>query len=373
MTKILYISHFKEPSGWGQAARDYILAMDSVGINVVPRAIRPNKSGPEVNLPDRIKELESNDLSGATICIQHLLPHLMDYNGHFDRNIGLFVTETQKWHHSGWHHYLNLMDEVWVPNNQMLESLKDNKINIKGSLVPHACNINKYLNPPIEKLDIDVADGNYKFYFIGEYNRRKRISAIIQAYFMAFTRNDPVSLILKLNKFGVDPQEIYNDVVRTIDEIKRSHKLHMNDNYPNIVIMPHYMSEQDIQQLHITCNCFVNASFGEAWSIPTFDAMGYGNQILYSQEGGPKDFLNRYNRAIPVDGQYTPVFGMTETFQQLNTAKETWFNIDINQLAKKMKLAEKLRDRTIPKNNLDIVEKYSYQAIGQEIKNALCI
>ena len=30
--KVLYIAHYKEGTGWSQAAIDYILAMDSVGI-----------------------------------------------------------------------------------------------------------------------------------------------------------------------------------------------------------------------------------------------------------------------------------------------------------------------------------------------------
>ena len=33
--KVLYLGHYKEGTGWSQAAIDYILAMDSVGIDVV--------------------------------------------------------------------------------------------------------------------------------------------------------------------------------------------------------------------------------------------------------------------------------------------------------------------------------------------------
>ena len=33
--KVLYISNYKDGTGWGNAATDYILAMDSVGIDVV--------------------------------------------------------------------------------------------------------------------------------------------------------------------------------------------------------------------------------------------------------------------------------------------------------------------------------------------------
>ena len=37
--KVLYIGHYKDGTGWGNAALNNILAMDAVGIDVVPRAI----------------------------------------------------------------------------------------------------------------------------------------------------------------------------------------------------------------------------------------------------------------------------------------------------------------------------------------------
>ena len=40
--KVLYISNYKDGTGWGNAATDYILAMDSVGIDVVCRSISFN-------------------------------------------------------------------------------------------------------------------------------------------------------------------------------------------------------------------------------------------------------------------------------------------------------------------------------------------
>ena len=35
--KVLYFGHYKEGTGWAQAAIDYILALDSVGVDVVCR------------------------------------------------------------------------------------------------------------------------------------------------------------------------------------------------------------------------------------------------------------------------------------------------------------------------------------------------
>ena len=74
--KVLYIGCYRDGTGWGQAATDYILAMDTAGIDVVPRPIKLNSN--QIKVPDRIIELEKKDSSGCNICIQHILPHLME-------------------------------------------------------------------------------------------------------------------------------------------------------------------------------------------------------------------------------------------------------------------------------------------------------
>ncbi len=86
--KVLYLGHYREGTGWSQAAIDYILALDSVGVDVACRPIKLNEKNPEI--PSRIEQLEQKPIADSEVCIQHVLPHLMDYNGKM-KNIGLFV------------------------------------------------------------------------------------------------------------------------------------------------------------------------------------------------------------------------------------------------------------------------------------------
>ena len=58
--KVLYISNYKDGTGWGNAAADYILAMDSVGIDVVCKSITFNGEKGEVD--PRILELERKSI-----------------------------------------------------------------------------------------------------------------------------------------------------------------------------------------------------------------------------------------------------------------------------------------------------------------------
>ena len=90
--KVLYLGYYRDGTGWAKAAQNYILALDSVGIDVVPRYVKLNDINGQID--ERISELETKSDKGCDFVIQHLLPHHMDFNGNFKKNIALYVTET---------------------------------------------------------------------------------------------------------------------------------------------------------------------------------------------------------------------------------------------------------------------------------------
>ena len=43
--KVLYIGHYKDgDTGWANASKDTVLAMDAAGIDIVPRALKLNEA-----------------------------------------------------------------------------------------------------------------------------------------------------------------------------------------------------------------------------------------------------------------------------------------------------------------------------------------
>lgn len=59
--KVLYIGHYKDGTGWGDAAKNNIIAMNVAGIDVVPRAITYNQKDPDTE--EIIAELEKKMLA----------------------------------------------------------------------------------------------------------------------------------------------------------------------------------------------------------------------------------------------------------------------------------------------------------------------
>ena len=122
--KILYVGCYRDGTGWANAAQGYILALDKAGVEVVPRFVKLNSGFNQI--PSRIEELESNSDKDCDIVIQHVLPHHMDFNGNFDKNIALYVTETSHCKNTSWPDRINLMDEAWVPNSFMANEASAN-------------------------------------------------------------------------------------------------------------------------------------------------------------------------------------------------------------------------------------------------------
>lgn len=74
MKKVLFIGHYREASGWGQAARDYIQAMLTIkDIDLVCRPLV--LKGDYQELPESIKNAENKSDRMPDVCVQHVLPH----------------------------------------------------------------------------------------------------------------------------------------------------------------------------------------------------------------------------------------------------------------------------------------------------------
>ena len=371
--RVLYIGCYRDGTGWGQAAIDYILAMDSVGIDVVPRAVKLNSNSAE--LPDRILELENKSSRGCNVCIQHVLPHMMDYNGKFEKNIGLYATETNSFEWSIWPNRINQMDEPWVINNQMLRVSKDSGIDIPITVIPHASDTSKFKRR-YEPIEIPDSENNFVFYFIGDLNRRKNLSAFVRAFHSEFDTDEPVSIVIKTSKYNTSPYDCAAEVKEMCHNVKNGLKLYPTiDHYKEDLIITDRLNEETLRRLHAACDCFVMPSYGEAWCIPAFDAMGFGNPPICTDVGGMADFMDD-GEGILVSSREEPVFGMIETFDDLYTANETWQSID------PLGLQAAMRETYNNSNSTDVheaikekgrkrVEEYSYESIGNLIKKAL--
>jgi glycosyltransferase involved in cell wall biosynthesis len=352
-----------------------MLALDTVGFTVVPRSVKMTNTTGEV--PDRIKELEQNDLNGVDIVIQHNLPSEFTYKGGV-RNVGIFNYETTGFPNTNWRHHLNIMDDIVVSCNfqkAVVHHQCGPELNNRVHVINHPVDVSKFTKS-YDKLDFGLPKNCTKFYTIAEYGRRKNFPALFLAYFSAFTSNDNVVLVIKTHVPHRDAQIASNEVKGMIDDLRRGMNRFCGPEwYPKVILMTEYMTDDQISQLHNSCDVFVTASHGETPCLPAIDALGFGNPIIAPNYGGFKDYT--YDFGTLIDGSEAPVFGVNNAPPGLYSSSENWYNVKVNDFANAMKdyhdfnwdvdfseAAKSDRSNYIKSN-------FSYQTIGNKFKNLL--
>lgn len=353
--KICYLGVYRDGTGYSNQAIHNMLAMEAGGIDVVARAI---KLSPQSNheLAKKVKHLEQKSTDNVDVVVQHVLPHQFEYKAGV-RNIGMFDWETTHFLRSNWTHCCNLMDEIWVPSIQNAQAVKNSNVTVPIKIFPCACDVSRFENSP-DPLEIDKLRHKCVFYVVGEMIRRKNIVAILRAFYTAFTLRNDVILVIKTNVPGKTPDESMNIIQNTINDIKKSIHIYVrHPYYPPVACITDFLPDTKLDQLHKACDIFVLASHGDAWGIPAHDAMGFGNAVILSNWGSFPELTyaqassywkpdtNRFQWPGEIDcgwlikGQLTQCFGHTDSFPDLYTGDELWFDPDMEHLVHCMRQA----------------------------------
>jgi len=390
MNKLIYISPYKDGTGYSHAAIDNILCLDSIGINIVCRPIR--MSEPKFRETSIIKHLEKKDLKNISHLIQLNLPHTFERKNGI-KNIGSFYWETTNFNSSSWAKSCNFMDEIWVPNIQQKQACINSGVEVPLKIINHPYNTKKNNESP-KKLEIPILKNKCVFYFIGEMIKRKNLAALIRGYYSAFYNNENVALVIKTNAPNSNQQQTMSLMHKFIEDIKLSMHIHKNnENYPKILVISDTLKEEQIAQLHASCDIFVSPSHGEAICLPAMDAMYYGNPLIVSNWGNfpelcygqahkywePTKDQFKYPGEIDcgwlINGGLTYCFGMINGFYDLYTGLEKWFEIDLCDFVHKLQSAyNEWSNGSITKRKESArqrIESFSYDVIGEQIKRAL--
>lgn len=360
--KVLFVSHHREDSGWGRSARQYIHAIKAAGYDVSARPIRLN--GRLAELDETIVEAEQTDSYGARYLIQYVLPHHMEYSGGFDKCIGMVAIDSVNLEYTGWLDRMSLMDEVWTLNTEARDYLSS-VLSKPVKLLPVPCDPTVY-EADYEPVPFGLPDNTVKFYTIADMNRRKNLTAILKSFHLAFPTDWPVALVIKAHQHGANPEDVFNAINEMTVKTKNALRLYPDvSHYHNEIVMSDNLSEKDVYRIHKSCDCYVSASFGEGFCIPAFDAMAFGNTVIASNTGGPKDFLKEYL----IGGHSEPVFSMMGSFDNLFTAREDWFNVDIREMSIAMKKA--YHDVRPNRSGINNAKQYSFDKIAEKITGNL--
>ena len=324
-------------SGTGIAAKDYVLALDSIGVDVAFRPIDSKVS--RWFMPweqKRLTELRHKKTDKNWVQVFHCIPDMQrrfSYCRHL-KTVGFATYESTK-APSHWKNYLIKNDLVIVPSEFCYNTF-DFASNL--SLVPHCCNVD-YWKPR-------AAPKNDKFTFvaIGSWMKRKGWDELAQAWCLVrgsrlkIVTDHPEKARIKFGKF---------------DNVSYHSKI------------------QDMAAFMSQCDCVVCPTKGEGFGLVGMQALALGLPLIITEWSGVKEYANK-DTACMLPIEKTEVLRTMDGIPQFNNRE--WPVISPEILRDKM---EEVRSNYIffknkAQRGCQIVrDRLSYDSVGARLQTAI--
>lgn len=375
--KVRYYGHVGLLTGYGKAAEAMCAALLAAGVELEIRPLLPyenvriDPSLPVARCLRRDFELDQS----PDVVIVHTLPFdcakVVDVAGLASLDVPIVAYTT--WEGAGpipqaMAEALSPFDLVWVPCRHNAESVSEVLFGTRVVTMPHAFDEDS-LEQRRAMRDDAIDDVTFKFYYFGAWTCRKNPEGVLRAYTRAFTRADPVSLIVRST--GASEEDFAIAWHRTG---------FTRDTSPHVLFGNKPVTDAAILRLHQEADCYVTASRGEAWNLPCFDAMLAGRNVIAPYGHGSDDFLDNtsaarymsFRQPAAVDVKVVPIttpdapknaMGLEIVSAHGQSTRTDWLEPDLGQLADHMRTAFLTRKRDI-ELFYDAAERFGYRAVG---------
>jgi glycosyltransferase involved in cell wall biosynthesis len=360
LIKVCYTGPYSDPSGYGEATRNFIAALDNVGIKTTTQKVKQVSDNCDLGwMEQRCTELE-NQFDDYSIKIIHLTPDIYkDYMEEGKYHIGHLFWETDRLPR-GWAEACNQMDEIWTASNEQAYMMRNSGVTVPIKAFPQ----------PIGKKPVvpRFASDKFTFYSIFQWTPRKNPRALIQAYWEAFEGHDDVLLTIKT--FGRNYSDQEKDIVRREIRGIRGRK-YTAEKYPPVIISQDIFSRNEIWEYHERGDCFVLPTRGEGWCRPAAEACLSGNPVIITGCTGLSDYMgNQYLFNLPYEMtplRWNPHIKYYEEGQK-------WAEVNFDELVQTMQYV--YRNRIDAKKRSEnakqfVIDNFSLQCVGEMIKGRL--
>ena len=357
----LFIGPYRQNDGWGLASKDYLLSLLYYNDNITSHPLYL-ANNIERNIPQSIRISEQTKYDHYDIIIQHSLPFGMTKK-YGAKNIGLLFLENQKFHSDSVFN-MNSLDEIWVSSNLERNSLLSGGVTVPIKKASHDID-----TEVLKKIDTNMKfsqdlQQTYKFYVIGEYIQRKNIKDIVTAFHLEFDITEPVSLIIKTSLSGAKPKDLSGVIKNQCSKIKQS--LRLRKKYHEEIIITDRLTTEQLNGLHSMCDCFVMASYGEAFCRPIAEALCHNNYCILSSNLGINEDLDAGDFGA-IDCYPQPVILDDPSYMgdmDIYNGNEIWYHPSVVSMRQHMRQAFESRPKI---DGAKYMNKFSYQTVGNHL------
>ena len=175
-------------------------------------------------------------------------------------------------------------DEIWVHSRAVERCLLAGGVPKRLiQLVPHTVDETSF-HPGVETLPElrDWSRDRFVFLFVGGAIWRKGIDLLLRAWLEAFSRDDPVCMLVRSSIGSEYAGQGLADTLR---------RLAQRDDIAEIRLVEE-LDDRDIARLYASADCLVHPFRGEGFGLPLLEARACGLPIVMTAGGAPDDFLD---------------------------------------------------------------------------------
>ncbi|HYZ41869.1 MAG TPA: glycosyltransferase, partial [Stellaceae bacterium] len=215
-------------------------------------------------------------------------------------------------------------DGVLVPSQFSKSVIRNSGVRLPIAIIGHGVDHSGPLPRPIgdrAKRGPVTHALPFTFLHVSSGLARKGIEELITAYCLAFSRHDPVLLVIKTFDNPTNVIDIF--VERLTGRCKFS---------PAIQVIAEELGRRELDFLYHSADAMILPSRGEGFNLPAAEAMARGLPVIVTRHSGHLDFCNDENSCL-IDGRYE------FSTSHLKIPNSFWLVPSIEQLVRAMKAA----------------------------------
>lgn len=361
---VSYVGPLKDYSGYGEANRHDIGALDAAGVNVIGKLVTYTRESSDFGSMGNLVHRVINRNDTYKIKVIHTTPDQFPrYVEKGVYNIGRLFWETDKIP-ADFAKGLNECQEVWTGSEANRQAAINGGCTRPIFVIPQAIETEREGVNPYQLEGVDPKAT--KFYSIFEWTDRKNPTALIKAYWEEFQKGENVALIIKTYFRGFSGQS-RRDIVQKVQALKEHMQL---PNYAPVYLYLSLMDRRQVWRLHNSCDVYVSAHRGEGWGVPQVESMLAGKPIISTGYAGVHEHIPaEYLLPFTMQG----VRGMSHS-SQWYSSDQRWAEVD--GVALKRRLRKYYEDPAFRKASGEraqrfVLENFNLKTVGEKMLGRL--
>jgi glycosyltransferase involved in cell wall biosynthesis len=222
----------------------------------------------------------------------------------------------------GWAGLLNRGDGVLIPSNWCRDAMLASGVKVPIHVVNHGVFQEDVPAPRA------LPSVPFRFLSVLQWTERKNPAALLEAYWLEFAQEEPVSLVLKVTPWGTD-----DTIAAEIAAVRARLGLRA---YASLEVVREDMTQPVVWSLINSCHAYVSAHCAEGFGNPLLEAMACGKPVIATGYSGNLEFMNHTNSML-VDYTLAPVGVVRPSLRLFYAPDMTWAHVSIPALRRAMR------------------------------------